>query len=160
MGNAVKPKIYPETSLFGFYSKRCKDAECVGTVELFNRIDKGRYEAYISEYVNTEMQDAPELVQERLAELIKKYKITVLDTNDEIKKLADRYISEKVVPASARTDALHLATATVYGMDIIVSMNLKHIVKPKTIFMTERINMDNGYRAVKIKSPMEVMNDE
>jgi hypothetical protein len=39
-------------------------------------------------------------------------------------------------------------------------MNFQHIVKRKTVKMTGAINTMNGYRAVEIYSPMEVIEDE
>jgi hypothetical protein len=39
-------------------------------------------------------------------------------------------------------------------------MNFEHIVKQKTIRMTGPINVSNGYKAMKIYSPKEVMENE
>jgi hypothetical protein len=43
---------------------------------------------------------------------------------------------------------------------MIISMNFQHIVKRKTIKMTANINTLNGYHAVEIYSPMEVVENE
>ena len=64
------------------------------------------------------------------------------------------------LPEKYLTDGLHIAIATVNDLDMIVSMNFKHIVKRKTILATGKINNLNGYRAVEIYSPMEVIEDE
>jgi hypothetical protein len=55
---------------------------------------------------------------------------------------------------------LHIAAAAVNDLDMIISMNFEHIVKRKTILMTEAINKLNGYRAVEIYSPREVVENE
>ena len=52
------------------------------------------------------------------------------------------------------------AIATVNDLDIIISMNFRHIVKRRTILATGKINNLNGYRAIEIYSPMEVVEDE
>jgi hypothetical protein len=65
-----------------------------------------------------------------------------------------------VIPAKYRTDGLHIATAAVYDMDIIVSLNFTHIVKRKTKLTTPGINALRGYRSVEIYNPMEVINDD
>ena len=70
------------------------------------------------------------------------------------------YISEGVIPKRYRTDGLHIAIAAVYGLDLVISMNFQHIVKYKTEKMTGAINTLNGYRAVEIVSPMEVIENE
>ena len=89
--------------------------------------------------------------------LIKDYGITVLPPNDEIHPLADIYVSEGIIPRKYRDDAVHIATASVYGMDIIISWNFKHIVKRKTILMTNLINARESYRQISIHSPSEVI---
>ena len=51
--------------------------------------------------------------------------------------------------------------AAISGMDIILSWNFKHIVKRKTILMTNLINSREGYKNIDIYSPSEVIeNDE
>ena len=57
-------------------------------------------------------------------------------------------------------DALHIASATVYGPDIIISMNFEHIVKQKTIRMTALINTENGYKAIDICSSEEAIEND
>ena len=55
---------------------------------------------------------------------------------------------------------MHIAIATVNDLDMIISMNFEHIVKRKTKIGTGNINALNGYRAVEIYSPMEVIESE
>jgi len=64
-----------------------------------------------------------------------------------------------IIPVGYRTDALHIATATAHGLDSIISLNFKHIVKDKTIEMTEVINYRAGYKKVNIYIPAEVIDD-
>ena len=92
--------------------------------------------------------------------LIAEYGVSVLSENDEAIRLADIYVAEKVVPEKYYTDGLHIALATVNGPDNIVSMNFEHIVKEKTIKMTECVNIQSGHCAIGIFSPEEVMKDE
>ena len=73
---------------------------------------------------------------------------------------SDLYVSEGVIPQKYRTDGLHIAVATVYGLDLLISMNFQHIVKHKTEKMTGAINTLNGYHAIEIVSPMEVIENE
>ena len=58
------------------------------------------------------------------------------------------------------TDALHIASASIRSLDFIVSLNFRHIVKRKTILMTEVVNVREGYKKVGIFSPMEVVEHE
>jgi hypothetical protein len=154
------PRIYLETSVFNFFVDKSRGSAHTDTVRLFEEIAAGKYEAFTSAYVTEELECAEEGKRDMMLDLISNYKITVLKTDDEASRLADRYIAEEVIPQRYRMDGLHIAIATVSGMDMIISMNFEHIVKQKTIKMTTNINIISGYRAVEIYSPMEVVEDE
>jgi len=51
---------------------------------------------------------------------------------------------------------LHIAIATVNGIDSVVSWNLEHIVKIKTIVEVNRINIKKGYKQIFIITPEEI----
>ena len=82
--------------------------------------------------------------------------IKMLPKTGETGCLADEYIKEGIIPAKYGTDALHIASATVNDMDIIVSRNFGHTVKRKTMVMTESVNKRNGYKKAEMYSPSEV----
>jgi hypothetical protein len=42
--------------------------------------------------------------------------------------LTQKYMEENIVGEQYRSDALHIAIATVLGVDVLVSWNFKHIV--------------------------------
>ena len=92
-----------------------------------------------------------------MVDLIKDHDIIVLPSGQEVEHLADIYVSEGVIPEKYKTDALHIAIAAIFDLDFIVSLNFKHIVKRKTLTITESINLREGYRRVGIFSPAEVI---
>ena len=69
-------------------------------------------------------------------------------------------INAVIIPKKFITDAVHIAVATINEMDAIVSWNFQHIVKMKTIRLTEAANLKHGYRKIMIHSPTEVIDDE
>ena len=74
--------------------------------------------------------------------------------------LADKYVSEDIIPEKFRVDGIHIAMATINDLDIIVSYNFRHIVKLRTIIGTESINLREGYKRIGIFSPTEVIENE
>jgi len=97
---------------------------------------------------------------DKMLQLVAEYGVKVLEPDEDANRLADLYVAEGVIPQKYLTDGLHIAIATVYGLDMIVSLNFNHIVKRKTLKMTGAINILNGYSAVEIYSPMEIVDDE
>lgn len=79
---------------------------------------------------------------------------------EEVDMLAAMYLEHRIVPPTSTVDAQHIAVAAVYDMDMILSLNFKHIVRKKTVTMTGLVNADLGYRAVEIHTPMEVVDRE
>jgi hypothetical protein len=92
--------------------------------------------------------------------LLEVYNIEVLSVHADESRLAKLYVSEGIIPEKYVADALHIASTTVHDLDFIVSYNFKHIVKRKTIMMTEGVNLREGYRRIGIFSPTEVIEDE
>jgi len=154
-----KPKIYMETTMFNFYFDEEEGEPHEYTVRLFEMIKEGVFKAYTSTFVINELKKAREDKRSKMLKLIDECSMIILDENDEINMMGRSYVRRGIIPPGFLTDALHIATATVYGLDIIASMNLKHIVKNKTIEMTGIINIENGYDTVKIRSPKEVVED-
>jgi len=155
-----KQKIYLETTLFNFYFDKDRGFAHADTVKLFKDIAAGKYEAFTSTYVTDELENAPQEKRDKMIGLITEYNIAVLAPNDETMRVANLYTNEGIIPLKYLTDGLHIAIATVNDLDMIISMNFQHIVKRKTKIGTEKINALNGYRAVEIYSPMEVVEDE
>jgi hypothetical protein len=155
-----KLKIYLETTLFNFYINSDLGDPHTETVKLFAEIAAGKYDAFTSDYVVDELGKAPPDKRSKMMSLLTKFNIPVLNMSDDAERLAGFYVTERVVPEKYRTDGLHIAIATVNDLDMIISMNFQHIVKRKTIKMTGHINTMNGYRAIEIYSPMEVVDND
>ena len=149
-------KIYLETTVFNYYFDVDRDAYAY-TVRLFDEIREGRYEAYTSDYAVRELEDARQEKRDKMIGLIKEFDITVLEESDAARELADRYIENGLFPHKYRTDALHVSAATVAGMDMIISLNFRHITKLRTIQGANAVNTLNGYSTIQIWSPMEVV---
>jgi predicted nucleic acid-binding protein len=160
--NSLKPlKIYLETTVFNFKFAEDSPDKKADAIKLFDEINEGKYIAYTSNYVLQELLKAKDPKRSEMISLIELYKIKLLEANEVAETLADKYVSEDIIPQRYRTDGIHIAMATINDLDIIVSYNFQHIVKLKTIIGTESINLREGYKRIGIYSPTEVVeNDE
>ena len=151
-----KPRIYIDTSVIG----GCFDEEFkVWSNLLFENFFSGRNIAVISETTLDELTDAPVEVQTQIKNIPNGF-LEVIELSDEILKLANDYISSGILGEKSREDALHIASATVCEVDLIVSWNFKHIVNLDKIRKYNAVNILNGYRYIDIRTPMEVINYE
>jgi predicted nucleic acid-binding protein len=146
------PKIYIDTSVIG----GCFDTEFrVTSRKLFDRIKLGLYKGLISEITINELEDAPDKVKEFMKDFSKD-ELSLLKLNEDVNNLALKYISESIVSEKFFGDAMHIAIATIYDVDILVSWNFKHIVNYNRIKKFNAINLKEGYKVLEIRSPKDL----
>ena len=147
----MKQRVYIDTSVFGGYF----DEEfSEHTIPLFERLNKNEFMLLFSTVTQEELEDAPENVQE-LVMKIRSDISEIVEITEEFVELAEEYINEKVVGKTSYADCLHIAIATVYKADFLISWNFKHIVNVDKIRGYNSINIKNGYKQLEIRSPRE-----
>lgn len=149
-------KIYIDTSILG----GCFDVEFKKwSDKLIEEFISGMYLAVISDLTLKELESAPIQVRKKINEVPEK-NIIYISSNDETKSLRDEYIKEKIVTKKNLIDAEHIALASVYEVDVLVSWNFKHIVNFPRIKQYNSVNQKNGYKLLEIRTPREVLYDE
>jgi hypothetical protein len=147
-------RVYIETSVIG----GCFDEEFAPWSNgLMKDVRLGNYRAVTSEIVAAEVEPAPEEVQSRYNEL-KKYGASVVDVTVDVVELADAYERRQILSPNYRDDGLHIAAATVHGVDVLTSWNFQHIVHFEKIRRFNAVNQELGYKPIDIRSPREVTN--
>ena len=147
-------RVYIENSVIGgYFDNEFKEH----TRKLFEKFKKGIFKPVISSHVIAELENgAPDRVKEILMTInYEEYTI-----NDEMLRLAEKYIEQKVVSENYYSDALHIAVATVIGVDVLVSWNFKHIVNLDRIKSFNSVNLKEGYSILEIRTPREVIESE
>jgi predicted nucleic acid-binding protein len=117
-------RVYIDTSVIG----GCFDAEFAPWSNgLLKDFRLGLYRPVVSEVVAAEVADAPDLVRERYEELLD-LDAEVLEVDAEVLRLADTYQARKILTPKFYDDGLHIALATVAGVDLLVSWNFRFFV--------------------------------
>ncbi len=152
----MKQRFYIDTSVFGGVFDIEFEAE---TVLLFEKVKKGEIVCVYSQITESELSKAPERVQNFFKSLTDEQKEKV-DITPQILELAKTYINEKVVGETSLDDCVHIATATVHKVDLLVSWNFKHIVNVYRIRGYNSVNLKLGYGTLNIHSPKEIVGYE
>lgn len=155
-GNMKPPRIYLDTSVFGGYFDKEFSRD---SARVFEAVQRGKLKVIFSDLVAFELQKSPREVQE-LAQSLLPENAEEVDFDEEAEALRDAYLEAGIVTPSSATDAGHVATATVYRADAIVSWNFKHIVQLEKMKLYNQVNLRNGYGFLEIVSPREVLSDE
>ena len=95
-----------------------------------------------------------------LKKLIDDYQPVELEMDGSVEELAEKYSSTNIVPSKYENDVIHIAYAVAHEMDVVVSWNMKHIVKLKTKMEINGINKINGYKEIELCTPGEVVDNE
>jgi hypothetical protein len=148
--------VYIDASVIG----GCEDSEFAeATLALWQLFIQGVYIMVLSEHTLRELQGAPQSVRNRLVEIPEAHQIILADT-PEADALAKAYLSHGILGPGSRSDALHVALATIGHVDVLVSWNFKHIVNLGRIRFFNAVNLEQGYGLIEIRTPREVLSGE
>lgn len=154
----MKPRAYLETSLVSYVVGRLsRDVIVLGNQELTREWwhrRRGEYELFVSEVVSREIVlGNPEVAEQRLS-LIQT--LPILAVTIEAERLAPLLLRAAGLAANAETDALHVAVATVHGMDYLLTWNCTHIANATIRRAIERQCRLSGYEPPVICTPQEL----
>jgi predicted nucleic acid-binding protein len=152
-----KLRIYLDTSIVNFlFADDAPDFRRV--TEDFFAVHAQKYELFASEVVILEiLRDPNAQHRQKLLDALRRHPVAMLPSNLEIERLADLYSAKAIVPATKREDALHVAHATVHGLDILLSWNFKHLANVRREGLIAAVNQQEGYwHALRLLSPLEV----
>ena len=157
-----KAKIYLDTSVINFlFADDAPDFQ-KATVEFFQTY-AGFYELHVSDVVILEIDRTTDREsRDMLYSILRQHPIEVLSDSryDEVSRLADRYIERGAIPRTKVEDAQHVAYATVYEMDILLSWNFRHLANISRETRVLAVNLEEGYRhPLRLLSPLEVLHE-
>ena len=153
----MKPKIYIETSVVSYYTNRpSRDIVTAARQQVTREWweeSSHHFERYISVLVLEESGGGDPIEAEKRREALKG--IPILGISDEAEALANALVAGPI-PDKYAEDALHIALATVNGMDFLLTWNFRHInnaiIKKQIIKIVEK----QGYECPEICSPEEL----
>lgn len=155
-----KLKLYIETSVWNFLLAEDIPDKYAATKTLFLDVESGRYEIFISEVVIGEIENAPEEIYRKLRGMIDNYSPGVLVSNDESDKMIEAYLEAGLLSNNHLVGLSHLSIASANDVDMLISWNLRHIVKARTRKIVNAVNRLNGYHDIEICTPQEAIEDE
>ncbi|OHD62857.1 MAG: hypothetical protein A2096_14170 [Spirochaetes bacterium GWF1_41_5] len=148
-----KIRIFLDTSVIG----GCYDLEFAKySNALFEKFFNNELIPAISTTVVDELTDAPPEVKNKIQSL---KNLIIINITDDIIELAKLYLKRAIITEKYFDDALHIATATINKIDVLVSWNFRHIVNLQKIHLFNSVNIAENYSALEIRTPMELLND-
>jgi predicted nucleic acid-binding protein len=153
-----KPTIYIETSVVSYLTARPHRDLVIATYQQLTlewwTYSRQEFDLYTSPLVIEEAgRGDPQAANQRLEVL---QNLSLLPSNREIEELAQCLMTGQLLPAKATDDALHIATATVYGMDYLLTWNCRHIANAQLQKPIRLICQREGYDLPILCTTMEL----
>jgi len=153
---------YIETTIPSYYTARSarsllQASRQVATQEWWDSGCSGFDLVTSTETLNECGEGDPEMARARLALL---QGMRILPVTESAAGLARTLVASGLVPAIASPDAVHIALASVHGIDFLVTWNFKHIANPH---LRERMRTAIGHAGFPMPvmcSPEELRNDD
>ncbi len=158
-----KTKVYLDSSVINHLFHDDTPERMQITNIFFNFFVKTKvFDVFISPVVIDEISATPdENRRNKLLSVITDYSINVLNFTDSIEEidfLADSYINQGILPKKSKVDALHIAIATFYQIDVLLSWNYKHMANIDKERKVVSSNLSQGYtHNLRICTPMEAI---
>ncbi|MBF0479203.1 MAG: type II toxin-antitoxin system VapC family toxin [Candidatus Omnitrophica bacterium] len=154
----MKKRVYIETSIPSFYFEVRTEPEMIArrnwTREWWDE-HAHNYELVTSDPVFDELERGVYPNQKQALKLIDG--LTVLLVDKEVIEIAKVYIANKTMPRDPTGDALHLAIATHYKCDFLLTWNCNHLANANKFGHIERVNAMLGLATPRLVTPLELL---
>jgi predicted nucleic acid-binding protein len=153
--------VYIETSIVGYLTARSTKSLIIAanaeTTRDWWESRRSAFTLYISQVVLDEVMLGDAEMAEKRLEVLQGFPL--LELSDAVQDLAAQFLSRSNLPPKAAADAVHIATATVHGMDYLLTWNCKHIANAQIQKKLAEICLDFEYELPTICTPYELMGD-
>lgn len=115
------------------------------------------FSLYISQTVLDEVARGDSEIAAKRLKILNDFPL--LELNQSVENLAIEFLTKSNLPPKAADDSIHIAAATVYGLDYLLTWNCKHIANAQIQKKLAQISLDNGYELPTICTPYELMGE-
>jgi predicted nucleic acid-binding protein len=157
----MKQKIYVETTIPSFYYETRGDADMVARRDWTRQwwdANRNRYDLVTSDAVVRELEDGEYETRELSVRLLED--LERLEIVDVLADIIDVYLSNKLMPRDRMGDALHLALASFYKCDFLLTWNCHHIANANKFEHIRIINTRLGLFVPALVTPMSLLSEE
>jgi hypothetical protein len=151
--------VYIETSILGYLTARpSRDLVVAANIEITREwwdTRRSDFQLYSSQAVVKETSQGDAKIAFQRLEIIRNF--ALLDLNQSVLDLAEQFLERSSLPAKADVDAVHIAAATVHGMDYLLIWNCKHIANAQIQRKLAEISLYLGYDLPILCTPYELL---
>ena len=157
----MKPRVYLETTIPSYLTAwLSRDLVMAGHQQTTREWWDARredFELFVSQFVIDEASAGDAEAAKRRLEMLAD--VPLLDPGANVHTLASELMKRVPLPPKAAADALHIAIATIHGMDYLLTWNCTHIANAALRSGIESVCRENGYEPPVICTPEELLKE-
>lgn len=157
----MKETVYIETSILGYLTSReTKNTIISANMQITKNWWQNRrndFSLYISQVVVDEVARGDQEIALRRLELLNG--LSLVELNQSIRNLSAEFLLRSNLPSKASEDSVHIAAATVHGLDYLLTWNCKHIANAQIQKKLCQISLEFGYELPVICTPYELLGE-
>lgn len=151
--------VYLDTTIPSYYYEKRK--ELVLHKKLTQQwwdTQRKSYDVYLSDLTLQELQQGDYPNKDKILELVSA--ILILPMADEIPQIVQAYLKHKLMPRTDVGDAFHLAFASHYKMDYLLTWNCTHLANANKFRHIQVVNTILGLYVPYIVTPEQLFKEE
>jgi predicted nucleic acid-binding protein len=135
----MKKSVYLDTTILSYLlDERESIKNFIEVTKEWWETQREHYNVYLSVETLAELREGNYPQKEKTTRIAET--IEVLPRVGEIEEIAEIYIQNFLMPNDLRGDAIHLAYASIYKIDFLLTWNCKHLANANKKFHIRKIN--------------------
>lgn len=148
----MRPTVYIETTIPSYYcdDRPALSGDIARTRQWWDE-ERCDYECFISPVVLDELGTGSYPTQAACLALVEA--LPVLAVEPEVLEIAEAYRARRLMPEDPAADAIHLALASYFRMDYLITWNCRHLANANKARHLEVLNVQMGLAVPRLVTP-------
>jgi hypothetical protein len=158
VSSVPRPRVYLDSTIPSYYfDTRPEILNYVADTKHWWDKESSAYDLWLSQATLRELAQGGHPYREKILEFVREVK--VLPEDRMVLELAQTYIDHKLMPASLEGDAAHLAYASFYSFNYLLTWNCNHLANANKRRHIEVINNRLGLASPLIVTPQMLVKE-
>jgi predicted nucleic acid-binding protein len=148
----MKPTVYIETTIPSYYcDDRPELTRDIARTRVWWDNERGEYECFISPVLLDELATGSYPTRTACLSLVTG--VPILSLAPDVLEIAEAYRARQLMPRDPAADSIHLALASYYRMDFLLTWNCRHLANARKERHLEVLNVQMGLPVPRLVTP-------
>jgi predicted nucleic acid-binding protein len=155
----MKPTVYLDTSIPSYLFEEREELQTfVKVTQQWWTEERQHFDLYLSEETMVELNNGDYPNKSKVVASISGIKI--LAANQRVAEIVKTYVNHYLMPKNVEGDAIHLAYASFYRLDFLLTWNCNHLANANKTRHIQVINSRLGLHVPEIVTPLQLFKEK